>query len=104
MIFRRFALSVALIIAIGADAFYQVTVVSAAAEDGQLAFNNVCRTCHTLGEGDNRLGPSLPKITAATAIAMLTASKALRAAKPKIATPLIAGPLPRVSLSIAVGR
>ena len=62
MIFRRFALSVALIIAIGADAFYQVTVVSAAAEDGQLAFNNVRRTCHTLGEGDNRLGPSLHKI------------------------------------------
>jgi cytochrome c len=62
VIFRRFALSVALIIAIGADAFYQVTVVSAAAEDGQLAFNNVCRTCHTLGEGDNRLGPSLHKI------------------------------------------
>jgi cytochrome c len=62
VIFRRFALSVALIIAIGADAFYQVTVVSAVAEDGQLAFNNVCRTCHTLGEGDNRLGPSLHKI------------------------------------------
>jgi cytochrome c len=30
--------------------------------DGQLAFNNVCRTCHTLKEGDNRLGPSLHKI------------------------------------------
>ena len=25
-------------------------------------FNNVCRTCHTRGEGDNRLGPSLHKI------------------------------------------
>jgi len=61
VIFRRFALSVALIIAIGSDAFYQVTVVSAAAEDCQLAFNNVCRTCHTLGD-DNRLGPSLHKI------------------------------------------
>ena len=35
----------------------QATV--AAADDGQLAFNNVCRTCHTLKEGDNRLGPSL---------------------------------------------
>ena len=62
MIFRRFALSVALIIAIGADAFYQVEFARAAAEDGQLTFNNVCRTCHTLGEGDNRLGPSLHKI------------------------------------------
>ena len=26
--------------------------------DGQLAFNNACRTCHTLREGDNRLGPN----------------------------------------------
>jgi cytochrome c len=62
VIFRRFALSGAVIIAMGTDAFYQVTFVSAAAEDGQLAFNNVCRTCHALGEGDNRLGPSLHKI------------------------------------------
>jgi len=27
--------------------------------DGQLLFNNACRTCHTLREGDNRLGPNL---------------------------------------------
>jgi cytochrome c len=26
---------------------------------GELAFNNACRTCHSLKEGDNRLGPSL---------------------------------------------
>ena len=26
---------------------------------GQIAFNNACRTCHTVREGDNRLGPSL---------------------------------------------
>jgi cytochrome c len=32
------------------------------ADDGQLAFNNACRTCHTLREGDNRLGPNLHKI------------------------------------------
>ena len=34
---------------------------SQAAEDisGQLAFNNACRTCHIMREGDNRLGPSL---------------------------------------------
>jgi cytochrome c len=31
-------------------------------EDGMLAFNNACRTCHTIREGDNRLGPSLYKI------------------------------------------
>lgn len=27
--------------------------------DGQTAFNNACRTCHTVKPGDNRLGPSL---------------------------------------------
>jgi cytochrome c len=31
-------------------------------DDGQLAFNNACRTCHTLRDGDNRLGPNLHKI------------------------------------------
>jgi cytochrome c len=30
--------------------------------DGQLSFNNACRTCHTLREGDNRLGPNLNRI------------------------------------------
>lgn len=28
-------------------------------EDGQLAFNNACRTCHSVDKGDHRLGPSL---------------------------------------------
>ena len=37
---------------IAISSLMQATV--AAAEDGQLAFNNVCRTCHTLKEGDNR--------------------------------------------------
>jgi cytochrome c len=27
--------------------------------DGKLAFNTSCRTCHSLREGDNRLGPNL---------------------------------------------
>jgi len=35
---------------------------SNAAEDGQTAFNNSCRTCHTMKEGDNRLGPNLAGI------------------------------------------
>jgi len=26
---------------------------------GQLVFNNVCRTCHSIKEGDNRLGPHM---------------------------------------------
>jgi cytochrome c len=30
--------------------------------DGQILFNNACRTCHTLREGDNRLGPNLHKV------------------------------------------
>lgn len=29
---------------------------------GQLVFNNSCRTCHTLRDGDNRLGPNLAGI------------------------------------------
>src|SRR5262249_46350625 len=32
---------------------------SAKSDDGQLLFNNACRTCHTLREGDNRLAPNL---------------------------------------------
>jgi len=31
-------------------------------EAGQQAFNNSCRTCHSVKEGDNRLGPNLSKI------------------------------------------
>lgn len=29
------------------------------AEDGKVAFNNSCRTCHSFKAGDNRLGPTL---------------------------------------------
>lgn len=29
---------------------------------GQQAYNNACRTCHMLREGDNRLGPNLYRI------------------------------------------
>ena len=29
---------------------------------GQQAFNNACRTCHIMREGDNRLGPNLHKV------------------------------------------
>jgi cytochrome c len=37
---------------------------SQSAEDasGQQAFNNACRTCHMVREGDNRLGPNLHKV------------------------------------------
>jgi cytochrome c len=37
------------------------------AESSPAAFNNNCRTCHSVKEGDNRLGPSLHKIYGAKA-------------------------------------
>jgi cytochrome c len=37
------------------------------ASSGKAAFNNHCRTCHSLKEGDNRLGPSLGGIVGAKA-------------------------------------
>ncbi|MBU1211655.1 MAG: c-type cytochrome [Alphaproteobacteria bacterium] len=37
--------------------------------DGQLAYNNNCRTCHSLDEGDNRLGPNLHQIVGRKAAA-----------------------------------
>ncbi len=33
-----------------------------ASEEGQIAFNNHCRTCHSTDAGDNRLGPNLHEI------------------------------------------
>lgn len=38
-----------------------------AADAGEVAFNNHCRTCHSAKAGDNRLGPSLHKIYGAKA-------------------------------------
>ena len=35
------------------------TAAAAQENDGQLLFNNACRTCHSVKEGDNRLGPNL---------------------------------------------
>jgi cytochrome c len=40
-------------------ALLATVVVAHAADDPQMAFNNACRTCHSMKEGDNRLGPSL---------------------------------------------
>jgi cytochrome c len=62
MIFRQFTLSLAALMAISADALGQDTAAKSAGADNQLVFNNVCRTCHTLKEGDNRLGPNLHNI------------------------------------------
>jgi cytochrome c len=57
------AASLAAMIVLCTPTLAQETVGKAAGgEDGQLLFNNACRTCHTLKEGDNRLGPNLHKI------------------------------------------
>ncbi len=42
-------------------------VPAAPADNGKVAFNNLCRTCHSLKPGDNRLGPSLHRIVGAKA-------------------------------------
>jgi cytochrome c len=63
MMIRTLLLPFAAVLAFSAQAFCQETVGRGAApDDGQLVFNNACRTCHTLKEGDNRLGPNLHKI------------------------------------------
>jgi cytochrome c len=62
MILRHFALSLAALLAISTDALGQDKAAKSADADNQLVFNNVCRTCHTLKEGDNRLGPNLHNI------------------------------------------
>jgi len=53
---RSISLTVAALLAGCMAAFAQQATD---AQTGELAFNNACRTCHTLKEGDNRLGPSL---------------------------------------------
>ena len=40
----------------------QAPAQGADAAAGQQAFNNACRTCHTVREGDNRHGPNLHRI------------------------------------------
>ena len=42
---------------------YQKLLSQARADEApEQVFNNACRTCHTVKEGDNRLGPNLYKI------------------------------------------
>jgi cytochrome c len=57
-----FALAIAMLHGPRPSLAQDPTGKAAAAGDGQLAFNNACRTCHTIREGDNRLGPNLHKI------------------------------------------
>lgn len=44
-----------------------VATPSSAADSPPATFNNHCRTCHSVKEGDNRLGPSLHNIFGAKA-------------------------------------
>lgn len=53
------ALSMTAVLALSTPVFAQG---EGGAKDGQAAFNNACRTCHTVDKGDNRLGPSLAGI------------------------------------------
>ena len=47
---------------LSSSASAQTPTQSADAAAGQLLFNNACRTCHTVKEGDNRQGPNLHRI------------------------------------------
>jgi cytochrome c len=44
-------------------AYWGLSTLSASEDgdvsSGQLVFNNACRTCHSIREGDNRLGPHM---------------------------------------------
>lgn len=48
-------------------AWLACSLPAVAAEGGEVAFNNHCRTCHSTKAGDNRLGPSLHNIHGAKA-------------------------------------
>jgi cytochrome c len=47
---------------LSSSASAQTPTQSADAAAGQQMFNNACRTCHTVREGDNRQGPNLHRI------------------------------------------
>jgi cytochrome c len=49
----------ALVLSAGVLLLAMLPVAAQDKPDGQLLFNNSCRTCHTLKQGDNRLGPNL---------------------------------------------
>lgn len=55
------ALLGALVVSLGLVLASQARAESAD-DPGQILFNNACRTCHTVKDGDNRLGPNLHAI------------------------------------------
>jgi cytochrome c len=65
---RRLRTSVPALISLGSLLAYSVLAVPAADRDeGEVKFNNHCRTCHSTQKDDNRLGPSLHGIFGAKA-------------------------------------
>ncbi|MBR1227935.1 MULTISPECIES: cytochrome c family protein [unclassified Bradyrhizobium] len=56
------ALSGMACLVLSSSAASQTPAQGADAAAGQQAFNNACRTCHTVKEGDNRQGPNLHRI------------------------------------------
>jgi len=62
VIARRLAPLITAALLVGAPALAQDKGAGDRTQAGQLLFNNACRTCHTVKEGDNRLGPSLHAI------------------------------------------
>jgi len=50
------------IAALAAFVLVSLPVPVLAQEKGELAFNNSCRTCHSIKPGENRLGPSLSNV------------------------------------------
>ena len=59
---RAMALSGMACLLLSSSASSQAPAQGADAAAGQQAFNNACRTCHTVREGDNRQGPNLHRI------------------------------------------
>ena len=46
-------------VSIGLFGFCAAVAQNKSEDLGMMMFNNACRTCHTIREGDNRLGPNL---------------------------------------------
>ncbi|WP_284268352.1 c-type cytochrome [Bradyrhizobium iriomotense] len=56
----QWQISVMAVGAVMASCIYQTSLSQARADDTpEQLFNNACRTCHTIKEGDNRMGPNL---------------------------------------------
>jgi cytochrome c len=63
--FRKPIVALACLLMLACDAATQSAPSSAASDgtsEGHKAYNNYCRTCHSLKQGDDRLGPSLAGI------------------------------------------